>query len=38
MIKRLEIEKKFYQNYDFDCSDRSKQESSWAFKAKLETF
>ena len=28
MIKRLEIEKKFYQNYDFDCSDKSKQESS----------
>lgn len=28
MIKRLEIEKKFYQNYDFDCSDKSKQGSS----------
>lgn len=28
MIKRLEIEKKFYQNYDFESSDKSKQESS----------
>ena len=26
--KRLEIEKKFYQNYDFESSDKSKQESS----------
>lgn len=26
MIKRLEIEKKFYQNYDFESSDKSKQE------------
>ncbi len=28
MIKRLEIEKKFYQNYDFESSDKRKQESS----------
>ena len=28
MIKRLEIEKKFYQNYDFENSDKSKQEDN----------
>ncbi len=28
MIKRLEIEKKFYQNYDFESYDKSKQEDN----------